>query len=80
MGTMTIRHVDDHLKQRLRARAATHGRSMEDEVRDILLVALAADENQSRRPTRPDHADLRLLMAALTTSSAVVIRTERDER
>lgn len=80
MGTMTIRHVDDHLKQPLRARAATHARSMEDEVRDILLVALAADENQSRRPMRPDHADLRRQMAALTTFSAVVIRTERDER
>jgi plasmid stability protein len=80
MGTMTIRHVDDQLKQRLRARAAAHGRSMADEVRDILRLALAAGENQSKRPARPDHADLRRQMAALMTSSAVIIRAERDER
>ncbi|WP_439959284.1 FitA-like ribbon-helix-helix domain-containing protein [Spiribacter salilacus] len=32
---MTIRNLHDQLKQRLRVRAATHGRSMEDEVGDI---------------------------------------------
>ena len=41
MATMTIRNLDDQLKQRLRVRAATHGRSMEDEARDILRTALA---------------------------------------
>lgn len=45
MATMTIRDVDEQVKQRLRARAAAHGHSMEDEVRDILRVALAAGEN-----------------------------------
>ena len=39
---MTIRNLHDQLKQRLRVRAATHGRSMEDEVRDILRTVLAA--------------------------------------
>ncbi len=48
MASMTIRNIDETLKQRLRLRAATHGRSMEDEARDILRVALAANE----RPTR----------------------------
>ena len=41
MATMTIRNLDDQLKQRLRGRAATHGRSMEDEALDILRTALA---------------------------------------
>ena len=41
MATMTIRNLDDQLKQRLRVRAATHGRSMEDEALDILRTALA---------------------------------------
>lgn len=47
MATMTIRNIDDSLKARLRVRAATHGRSMEDEARDILRTAL------SEGPSRP---------------------------
>lgn len=43
MASMTIRQIDDALKQRLRVRAAMHGRSMEDEARDILRVALASN-------------------------------------
>jgi len=46
MATMTIRNIDDSLKQRLRMRAAQHGRSMEDEARDILRSTL------SSRPVR----------------------------
>ena len=44
MASMTIRNLDDALKQRLRVRAALHGRSMEDEARDILRTALSATE------------------------------------
>ena len=36
MASITIRNLDDDIKQRLRVRAAEHGRSMEEEVRDIL--------------------------------------------
>jgi plasmid stability protein len=43
MTSMTIRNVDDRLKARLRVRAAQHGHSMEDEVRDILRAALARE-------------------------------------
>lgn len=43
MATMTIRNLDDKLKQRLRIRAARHGRSMEDEARDILRNTLSTD-------------------------------------
>lgn len=43
MASMTIRNLDDGLKARLRIRAATHGKSMEDEARDILRAALSAD-------------------------------------
>jgi plasmid stability protein len=41
MAAMTIRNLDDALKQRLRVRAAAHGRSMEAEAREILRTALA---------------------------------------
>lgn len=47
MASMTIRNLDDSLKQRLRLRAASHGRSMEDEVRDILKIVLASEEGRS---------------------------------
>lgn len=43
MATMTIRNLDDSVKRRLRMRAARHGRSMEDEARDILRSSLSAE-------------------------------------
>lgn len=36
MASITIRNLEDDVKHRLRVRAAEHGRSMEEEVRDIL--------------------------------------------
>ena len=41
MASMTIRNLDEKLKARLRVQAARHGRSMEDEARDILRSALS---------------------------------------
>jgi plasmid stability protein len=40
MATLTIRNLDDHLKERLRIRAAMHGHSMEEEARVILKQAV----------------------------------------
>jgi phosphopantothenoylcysteine decarboxylase / phosphopantothenate---cysteine ligase len=39
MASLTVRQLEDRLKQLLRLRAARHGRSMEDEVRVILRQA-----------------------------------------
>ena len=36
MATLTIRNLDDAVRDRLRQRAAKHGHSMEEEVRQIL--------------------------------------------
>jgi plasmid stability protein len=47
MASITIRNLEEPLKARLRIRAATHGRSMEEEARDILRNAL------HREPGRP---------------------------
>ena len=41
VASMTIRNLDEKLKARLRVQAAKHGRSMEDEARDILRSALS---------------------------------------
>lgn len=43
MSSITIRNLDDDLKARLRLRAARHGLSMEQEVRDILQRTLAGE-------------------------------------
>lgn len=44
MGSLTIRKFDDHLKKQLRLRAAENSRSMEDEVRTLLRIALCDNE------------------------------------
>jgi plasmid stability protein len=43
MAAITVRNLDDHVKQRLRVRAARHGRSMEAEVRAIIVEAVGAE-------------------------------------
>ncbi|WP_425293390.1 FitA-like ribbon-helix-helix domain-containing protein [Methylosinus sporium] len=40
VASITIRNLDDDLKRRLRMRAAEHGRSMEEEAREILRRAI----------------------------------------
>lgn len=61
MATITIRNLNDSLKSRLRIQAAVHGRSMEDEARDILRSAL------NREPARPGNlaASIRARFAPL---------------
>jgi plasmid stability protein len=39
MASLTVRNLDPTVKERLRVRAARHGRSMEEEVRSILQDA-----------------------------------------
>ncbi|MFT4183869.1 MAG: plasmid stabilization protein [Rhizobium sp.] len=46
MASMTIRDIDDQLTARLPMRAAAHGRSMEDETRDILRAALSVEDKR----------------------------------
>ncbi len=41
MSALSIRDLDERVKQRLRIRAAEHGRSMEAEIRTILSAAVS---------------------------------------
>jgi plasmid stability protein len=53
--TITIRNLDEQVKQRLRVIAAQHGKSMEAEARDILTRAAFAntpDPAQEPSPQR----------------------------
>jgi antitoxin FitA len=40
MAAVSIRNLDDRVRERLRVRAARHGRSMEAEIRTILVEAV----------------------------------------
>lgn len=41
MASVSIRDLDDQVRERLRVRAAQHGRSMEAEIRAILTEAVS---------------------------------------
>jgi antitoxin FitA len=43
MAQLIVRNLDDDIKERLTQRAQRHGRSTEDEARDILRAAALAD-------------------------------------
>jgi phosphopantothenoylcysteine decarboxylase/phosphopantothenate--cysteine ligase len=75
VASLTVRQLDDKLKQQLRLRAAKNGRSVEDEVRTILRSAAAdadafapaADapgktEHKAGRRTEPDAPHILLIV------------------
>jgi antitoxin FitA len=43
MASVTIQNIDEAVAERLKARAAAHGRSMEAEAKDILSTALGGE-------------------------------------
>jgi plasmid stability protein len=49
MARITIRELGFEIEERLRARAARHGRSMEAEARAILRIALAEGSSSPAR-------------------------------
>jgi plasmid stability protein len=72
MASITIRNLDDALKTRLRVRAATHGRSMEAEAREILRNAL----NRERPRAANLAASIRAKLAPLGGVELAEIRRE----
>lgn len=60
MASITIRNLDDAIKHQLRVRAAEHGRSMEEEAREILREVTGA-----ARPPRNLAAAIRARVAPL---------------
>ncbi len=55
--TLTIRNLAEPVKQRLRMQAASHGRSMEAEAREILTLAVTQpDSNPTTMPKSPENS------------------------
>lgn len=48
MASITIRQLEESTKRKLRLRAAHHGRSMEQEAREILKCALSQPEQKPK--------------------------------
>ena len=76
MAQITIRQLDDAVVARLRQRAAAAGRSMEQEVREILTSACADPEAiVSRLRQRQNSYGGRVF-----SDSAEIVRQMRDDR
>jgi antitoxin FitA len=54
MPSLLIRGLDDELKRQLRLRAAGNGRSMEEEVRQILRHALGVPAQEEEAVSLPE--------------------------
>jgi len=77
MGQITIRDLDDTLLDRLKQRADINNRTLEDELRAILLEATTTD----RREKLAEIDRIRAMTPRrLTTDSATLIREDRDSR
>ena len=74
MATITIRNVDDALKERLRIQAATHDRSMEAAARKILDSAL----NRDLDPTGSDNLGSALHVLFKPFGGVDLENSERD--
>ncbi len=49
MASLTIRNIPEDAKQRFRQRAAAHGRSMEEEARQMILKSVAGNDAPPRK-------------------------------
>ena len=49
MAQLVVRELENDVKARLQRRARQHGRSMEEEVRDILRQAVATEDRSVRK-------------------------------
>jgi antitoxin FitA len=57
MAQVIVRNLDDAVKRKLQRRAARHGRSMEEEIRDILRDAVK-DEGRPRKGLGTEIAEM----------------------
>ncbi|MEJ7794572.1 MAG: toxin-antitoxin system antitoxin subunit [Nocardioides sp.] len=62
MATLTIRQLDELTHARLRDRAASHGRSVEAEVRTILAAAVGRPDQNLLLSLRVDFAGSRVAL------------------
>jgi plasmid stability protein len=74
MATLTIRNLPDAVRDKLRARAAAHGRSMEAEARAVLEAEVDAVSDSAARGDRIAAIQAKV-RAALTAANGGVMPT-----
>jgi len=57
MAQVIVRNLEESVKRKLKRRAARHGRSMEEEIRDVLRNAVK-DEGRNRKGLGTEIAEL----------------------
>lgn len=72
MAMMTIRNIDDTVRDKLRVRAALHGRSMEDEARAILEAAVES-------PVEGSLVQMLMDMRVVTAGDDLRVPPRRDQ-
>ncbi|MGA7495554.1 MAG: hypothetical protein WBX00_02390 [Isosphaeraceae bacterium] len=78
MANALVRDLDDQVYERLKARAVGNNRSLEAELREILV---AASKQVSMAEARARAAEIRQRLSGRTHSdSAELIREDRDTR
>ena len=78
MANALVRDLDDQVYERLKARAVGNNRSLEAELREILV---AASKQVSMAEARARAAEIRQRLSGRTHSdSAELIRVDRDTR
>lgn len=76
MGHIVIPDLDDAVIARLRSRAARHGRSLEQELREIVVEAT----RPTRAAIKADMVRIRGMSPPLSDDSTQLIRGDRDSR
>jgi phosphopantothenoylcysteine decarboxylase/phosphopantothenate--cysteine ligase len=71
MASLTVRQLDERLKKQLRLRAASNGRSVEDEVRNILREAVESAE--MRGPVAPTPSGAGAIRSMVTADTRRVL-------
>ncbi len=81
MADIVLRNLEDHLKEKLRLRAARNQRSMNAELREIVSAALAQPRGSSKVDLKRLAADIRGLSAGRRqTPSEDLLRESRNQR
>ena len=77
LAAMSIRNLDERVKERLRVRAARHGRSMEAEIRAILTDAVSGP-GEAAGFSMP--SSIASVSWAVSNSTSHLVRTGRGQR
>lgn len=77
MGQVIVRNLDDRVVESLKLKAELHGRSLEQELRDILTKAAGLTPDEKIEMARQIRAMSR---GKLKTDSTVFIREDRNRR